>query len=291
MFQIVTDTSANLPWSFVQEHEIPIVPLYYIVDGEERTQPPGEWDGVEYYESMRRGKTYTTSQIPPQRYIEYFEPILRQGGDILFIGMSSGISGSFASAKIAADELKEAFPERRIETFDTLAASLGEGMFVMRAVDCQSRGMSLDETVAELTAYRPRLYQQLMVDDLNYLKRTGRANGAVALVGSILNIKPILKGSEEGQLVVSAKIRGRRNAIGTMAQRYRELVVDPQDQVVGIAHTGCPADAALLAEMIREIAPPKDIVTVVYEPVTGAHAGPDGVALFFEGADDVRKNY
>ena len=291
MYQIVTDTSANLPWSFVQEHDIPVVPLYYIVDGEERTQPPGEWDGAEYYESMRQGKTYSTSQIPPQRYIEYMEPFLQKEQDILFLGMSSGISGSFASAKMAADELKESFPQRRIETFDTLAASLGEGMFVIRAVENQQKGMSLDETIADLTAYRSRLYQQLMVDDLNYLKRTGRASGAVALVGSILNIKPILKGSEEGLLVVSAKIRGRRNALNTMAERYRELVVNPQDQVVGIAHTGCPEDAALLAEMIRGIAEPKDILTVAYEPVTGAHAGPDGVALFFEGAEGVRKNY
>ena len=291
MFQIVTDTSANLPWSFVQEHRVPVVPLSYLADGQEYTQPDGEWDGIEYYESMRRGKTYNTSQIPPQRYTEFFEPLLKTGADVLFLGMSSGISGSFASAKIAAQELEEAFPDRRVEVFDTLAASLGEGMFVMRAVDCQGRGMSLDETVADLLAYRDRLYQQLMVDDLNYLKRTGRANGAVALVGSILSIKPILKGSEDGLLVVSAKIRGRRNAIGTMAQRYRELVVNPQEQVVGIAHAGCPEDAAYLAEKLREIAPPKDIVTVVYEPVTGAHTGPDALALFFEGAPGVRKNY
>lgn len=291
MFQIVTDTSANLPWSFVQAHGVPVVPLYYIADGEEHTQPPGEWDGADYYESMRRGKTYTTSQIPPQRFIEYFEPFLKEGSDLLFLGMSSGISGSFASSRIAACELLEKYPQRRIETFDTLAASLGEGMVVMRAYDCQQRGMSLDETVDDLTAYRGRLYQQLMVDDLNYLRRTGRASGAVALVGSLLNIKPILKGSEDGRLVVSARIRGRRNAIGTLAARYRELAVDPQDQVVGIAHTGCPEDAAFLAEKIREIAPPREIITVAYEPVTGAHAGPDGVALFFEGADGVRKNY
>ena len=291
MFQIVTDTSANLPWQFVQERRIPIVPLSYLADGQEYTQPDGEWDGVDYYESMRRGKTYNTSQIPPQRYTEYFEPLLKDGKDILFLGMSSGISGSFSSAQIAAQELTEAYPERRIEVLDTLAASLGEGMFAMRAVESQQRGMSLDETVADLLSFRDRLYQQLMVDDLNYLKRTGRASGAVALVGSILSIKPILKGSEDGLLVVSAKIRGRRNAICTMAERYRELAVNPREQVVGIAHAGCPEDAAFLAEKIREIAPPKEIVTVVYEPVTGAHTGPDALALFFEGAAGVRKNY
>ena len=291
MFQIITDTSANLPWAYVQEHEIPVVPLSYIVDGQEHTQPPGEWDGADYYESMRRGKTYNTSQSPPQRYTDCFEPFLKQGQDILFVGMSSGISGSFASAGIAAGDLREAYPDRRICLVDTRAASLGEGMFVMRAVACRDKGMTAEETAEDLLAWSDRLYQQLMVDDLNYLKRTGRASGAVALVGSLLNIKPILKGSEEGLLVVSAKPRGRRGAICLMAERYRELAVNPQEQLVGIAHAGCPEDAAFLAEKLREIAPPREIVTVVYEPVTGAHTGPDALALFFEGAPGVRKKY
>lgn len=291
MYRIATDTSANLPWSYIQDHQLIIVPFSYHIGDQDLSEAPGAFDGHAYYQAIRDGQRSSTSQIPPQRFVDLFTPVLAGGEDILFLSMSSGISGSCHSAQMAAEELKEAFPDRRVAVVDTLAASLGEGLQVMHAVELQAAGMELDDVIQSIRARIPKVCQLLMVDDLMHLRRTGRVSGASAVVGSILGIKPILKGSPAGQLVVSAKIRGRKQAIRTMAERYKELAVDPGSHCVGIAHADCPADAETLAALIREAHPPKEIVTVCYEPVTGAHTGPDALALFFYGADDVRTKY
>lgn len=288
MYRIVTDTSANLPWPYIQSHDIVIIPYTYQLGGKEQSEAPGSFDGPTYYQAIRDGARATTSQIPPQRYVDALTPLLEAGEDVLFISMSSGISGSYHSSQIAAGELLEAFPGRKIRTVDTLGASLGEGLQVMRAVDMRDNGASLDETAEAIEAFRKNVCQLLMVDDLFYLRRTGRVSGITAVVGSILGVKPILKGNEHGQLVVTSKVRGRKQAIRAMAERYRALAVDPGAQTVGIAHADCPQDAEYLTGLLGEIAPPKELVTVCYEPVTGAHTGPDALALFFFGADDVR---
>ncbi len=289
MFHIATDTSANLPWSFIEENRLTVIPLCYLIDGVEHTEPEGgAFDGPAYYSLQRQGIRISTSQVTPQRYIDCFRPLLEEGQDILFVGMSSGISGSYHSAEIAAQELRAEFPERRLRLVDTLGASLGEGLLVMMAVDCLQKGMSLDDTAVALLAKRPYVCQFLMVDDLFYLKRTGRVSGATALVGSLLGIKPVLRGSPQGQLVVYMKVRGRKQAIRAMAEKYRQFVRNAQEQTVCIAHADCPQDAAFLADLLREAAMPKEILTVCYEPVTGAHTGPDALALFFLGDSDVR---
>lgn len=288
MYQIATDTSANLPWDYIQTHGITVVPFSYSINDEERSEAPGEFDGGAYYQAIRDGARANTSQIPPQRYVERFTPLLEKGEDVLLLSMSSGISGSCQSACMAARELEETFPGRTVRVVDTLGASLGEGLQVMRAVELRRGGMDLDEVAETILAERDRVCQLLMVDDLFYLRRTGRVSGVSAVVGSILGVKPILKGNEQGQLVVSTKARGRKQAIQTMAQRYAQLVRDPGSHSVGIAHADCPQDAELLAKLIREAAPPKELVSVCYEPVTGAHTGPDALALFFYGDADVR---
>lgn len=290
MFRIFTDTPANLPRSFVLEHDIFVIPLIYLVDGVEHTETIDNptFDAAAYYQMQRDGKVFTTSQIPPQHFQDAFSPILEQGEDILFISISSGISGSYQSAQIAVAELAEKYPQRKIRTVNSLAASLGEGLFVMKAVEMRARGMTLDDTAEALLALRPHLCQLLLVDDLMYLRRTGRVSGASAVVGTLLGVKPLLKGNEEGQLVIAEKIRGRGRSIQAMAERYRLYVKDAQEQTVCIAHADCQADAEKLAALIRSICPPKDILTVCYEPVTGSHTGPDALALFFFGESDVR---
>lgn len=291
MYRIATDTSANLPWSYIQDNELVIVPLSYHIGDRDLSETPGEFDGHAYYQAIRDGQRATTSQIPPQRFIDLFTPILAGGQDVLFLSISSGVSGSCHSAQIAAEELRETFPERCVAVVDTLGASLGEGLQVMRAVELRAQGVELDQAVQAIRTDIPKVCQLLMVDDLMHLRRTGRVSGVSAVVGSMLGIKPILKGSPAGQLVVSAKVRGRKQAIRAMAERYKELAVDPDQHTVGIAHADCPADAEALAGLIREAHSPKDVVTVCYEPVTGAHTGPDALALFFYGADDVRTKY
>lgn len=291
MYRIVTDTSANLPRSFIEENDLTVLPFVYIMDGTEHFETDGGFDGREYYDFMRAGNAVTTSQISPQRYVDVMEPILEKGEDVLYIGMSSGISGSFNSSVIAASELREKYPEREIRTVDTLAASLGEGIAVIHAVRLREQGATLDEVAAELEAMENRMCQLLLVDDLMYLRRTGRVSGVTAVIGSVLGVKPLLKGNEEGQLVVSAKIRGRKQAIKEMARRYAELVRDAGRSIVGVAHADCEKDADYLIDMINAAAKPLKIVKVCYEPVTGAHTGPDALALFFLSDDKVRYQY
>lgn len=288
-FSILTDTSSNLPTPLLQQHHIAVAPFSYTYDGKEHVCMDTEsFDGNAYYDAMRAGTVVATSLVNPDRFISAARPLLEAGEDVLFVGMSSGISGSFGAAKLAADDLREEFPERSIQLVDTLGASLGEGILVLRAIEMRESGATLEETASTLRELRWRMYQIFTVDDIMYLRRTGRLSNAAAIVASVLNIKPLLKGNERGAIVAVDKVRGRRRAIDAIAERYRNLVVEPEKQIVGIAHAGCAEDAEYLANALRIIAPPKEIMTVMYEPVTGSHVGPGALALFFLSDENVR---
>ena len=289
-FAIVTDTSANLPTPILEQHDVSVIPFHFTVEGQEAQAclDTERFDGTAYYNAMRNGTSVRTSQINPQAYVDHFESLLAAGQDILFIGMSSGISGSYQSAQVAMSQLRDSYPDREIRLVDTLGASLGEGIWVLKAVELRDAGKSLSDTAKQLLTLRRRMCQIFMVDDLMFLKKTGRLSGAAALVGTMLQIKPLLKGNEKGQIVNYAKARGRRKAIEALANGYDKLVVDAGSQIVGIAHADCEADAELLKRLIMRKLPPKDVMIVMYEPVTGSHVGPGTLALFFQGADDVR---
>lgn len=289
MFRIVTDTSSNLPTAYLQAENITVIPFtFHTESGEQSCMDTASFDAKAFYTAMRNGEKVTTSQIPPQRFVDNIRPMLENGEDVLFVSMSSGISGSYASSKIAANQLAEEFPERKMLTVDTYSASLAEGIVVMRAVECRKEGLSIDETYQILRALRHRIAQIFTVGDLRYLKRTGRLSNLEAAVGTVLQIKPLLKGDPEGKIVCFAKVRGRQRAIEEMAKRYEELVVSPETQTVCISHADCEADAQILASMLRRSKPPKDILIVDYEPVTGSHVGPGALALFFLSDDNVR---
>lgn len=289
MFRIVTDTSSNLPTAYLQAENITVIPFtFHTESGEQSCMDTASFDAKAFYTAMRNGEKVTTSQIPPQRFVDNIRPMLENGEDVLFVSMSSGISGSYASSKIAANQLAEEFPERKILTVDTYSASLAEGIVVMCAVECRKEGLSIDETYQILRALRHRIAQIFTVGDLRYLKRTGRLSNLEAAVGTVLQIKPLLKGDPEGKIVCFAKVRGRQRAIEEMAKRYEELVVSPETQTVCISHADCEADAQILASMLRRSKPPKDILIVDYEPVTGSHVGPGALALFFVSDDNVR---
>lgn len=291
MFRIVTDTSANLPTGYLHAEGITVIPYtFQSGKGEQACMDLTTFDAKEFYVQMRSGVKVTTSQIPPQRYRDTFLPLLLAEKDILFVGMSSGISGSYASSEIAAAELREQFPERTIRTVDTLAAALGEGILVMHAVDWRDAGLSIDEIADLLLERRHRVAQIVLLDDLMYLSRGGRLSGAKALIGTVLGIRPILKGNSAGQLVVCGKVRSRRTGIATLAEKFAKLAENPGQQRVGIVYTDCKADAEALAEMLRQLPePPKEIMTVCYEPVTGSYVGLGTVAIFFEGIENVRE--
>ena len=289
MFRIVTDTSSNLPTAYLQAENITVIPFtFHTESGEQSCMDTASFDAKAFYTAMRNGEKVTTSQIPPQRFVDNIRPMLENGEDVLFVSMSSGISGSYASSKIAANQLAEEFPERKILTVDTYSASLAEGIVVMRAVECRKEGLSIDETYQILRALRHRIAQIFTVGDLRYLKRTGLLSNLEAAVGTVLQIKPLLKGDPQGKIVCFAKVRGRQRAIEEMAKRYEELVVSPETQTVCISHADCEADAQILASMLRRSKAPKDILIVDYEPVTGSHVGPGALALFFVSDDNVR---
>ena len=290
MFRIVTDTSANLPTDYLHAEQITVIPYtFQSGKGEQSCMDLTTFDAKDFYAQMRSGVKVTTSQIPPQRYIDVLTPLLEAGEDVLFVSMSSGISGSYASGQIAARQLREEFPDRKLLLVDTYSASLGEGLLVMRAADCRREGLSIDETYKTLRALRHRMAQIFTVDDLRYLRRTGRLSNLEAAVGTVLQIKPLLKGDPQGKIVCFAKLRGRQRVVEAIAKRYEELVVDAQEQTVGIAHADCAPDAQILASLLRRSSkPPKKILTVDYEPVTGSHVGPGALALFFLSDENVR---
>ncbi|MDO4622564.1 MAG: DegV family protein [Eubacteriales bacterium] len=293
-FKIVTDTSSNLPLERLAKEDVAIVPFtYYPKDDSSKQMSCMEierFDGKAYYGEIRKGHLYNTSQITPQVFFDYLAPFAEAGEDILFVSMSSGISGSYNSSMVAKEMLEEAYPERTFCMVDTRAASLGEGIAVLRAIEYRAQGMTIQECYDALMELRKCIYQIFTVEDLRHLQRTGRLSNAAMIIGTVLRIKPILKGNELGQIINIDKVRGSKQAIKALADKYNALVKNPEGQVVGIAHADNQEHADLLKEMLCEKNPPKEVLTVCYEPVTGAHVGPGTVALFFLGDENVRNN-
>ena len=284
MYAVVTDTSSNLNCGWLKENDVTVIPFHYFVDNKDCTCTDTEgFDGPSFYNAMRAGQKVTTSQITPQAYLDALRPLLEAGCDILFVGMSSGISGSYSQAEFAAAELREEYPERSIRLVDTLGASLGEGLLVAEAVAWRDRGEALDAAWEHLKDMRHSMCQVFTVEDLKYLRNTGRLSNMAAIVGTMLNIKPLLKGNTEGKIVSFAKVPGRKRAIKSMAEQYDKFVRDADKQTIGIAHADCQADVDYLVSLLNANHPPRDIMTVMYEPVTGSHVGPGTLALFFFG--------
>ena len=289
MFEIFTDTASNLTGTMMAEKNIRVIPLTFNIDGNSSIcLDVNGFNGHEYYDAIRAGAKVTTSQVTPQNYIDAFKPVLDDGKDVLFVGISSGISGSHASAECAANELREEYPERRIRIVDTRGASFGEGLFAFLASDCREQGLDVDETAETLIAQRASMCQVFTVEDLKYLRATGRLSGIRALVGTILQIKPLLIGDPMGKIVCFQRARGRKASIAKIAEIYDQEVVNAENQTVAIAHADCPEDAQMLIDLLNKKHPPKKILNVVYEPVTGSHVGPGALALFFMSTQDVR---
>lgn len=283
-FSIVTDSAANLPTSLLNEYGISIIPLAYCYDDQEHfCYDQDNFDGDAYFEMLRNKVHVTTTLINPDRFATFFEQFLSDGQDVIYVGVSSGISGTFHSAEFAASELREKYPERKLITVDTLAASLGEGLMVLKAVRLRNEGKTIEETAEIIDSEKQLMNQILTVGDLMHLKRTGRVSGVTALIGSTLKINPLLKGSTEGVIVQYGTTIGRKRSLKALASNYADRQINAQNQTIGIAHCGCAKDAEYLAGLLNEICAPKEMIIVSYEPSTGAHVGPDTVALFFEG--------
>ena len=280
-FVISTDTSANLPTAELQWHQLYLLPFSYIVNEvEHQCLDLSAFDGDAYYEMLRHTPA-STSMISMDQYRQLWEPLLEEGRDILHVGMSSGISGAYQSAVMAARELRQEYPQRRLVVFDTRAASLGEGIQVLHAATCREAGYTLDETVRELAELRPRIRQIFTVDDLMHLRRGGRVSGVAAAVGTALRIKPLLKGDEAGRIVVFGKVQGRKRSVRALADNFAANAELLGRWPIGIAHAGCRDEALALAAMLKESDPKARIILVDYEPVTGSHVGPGALAMFY----------
>ena len=283
MTQLFTDTSANLPVEIIDEYGIKVVPFSYTIDGVEYI-PEREFDGKAFYAAMRAGSAVKTSMVNAGTFIERFKTALDAGKDVLYIGMSGGISGTANAALMAKQELDEEYPDRKIVVIDTLAASLGEGLFVIKAAEQLKDGVALDKIEENIRAQVPSMCQSFTVDDLKYLKNTGRVSGAAAIIGNVLSIHPILIGDYEGKIVVKAKVRGMKRTLDALAERYAELALS-KTETIGIAHADNEEGKAYLVQRLRDKGLTGKCLSVCYEPVTGSHVGPGTVALFFFGTD------
>ena len=282
-FRIWTDTSANLPAPLCKKLGIGVVPFHFIHNGgaEQCCLDTEDFPYDEYYADLKSGGMATTSMINSEAFREVFEREAEAGNDVLYIGMSSGISGAYGASVLAAREVGEKHPDRRIESFDTRGASLGEGLLVLAAQKFQRAGEDLQKVLRELDRLRTHMMQVFTVDDLMYLRRGGRISRMKAVVASVLNIKPILRGDEEGRIVVTDKTVGRKASIRALADDLIENIDEADACGIGIAQAGCGAEAGKLIDRIRATLPNIPILTVPYEPVTGSHVGPGALALFY----------
>lgn len=286
-YTVFTDACSNLPGRILRELSICVLPCSYVMDG-----VPGVYDGDmdafdshEYYDKLRNGSELKTSLINSQLFTDHFRPELEQGRDVVYVGLSSGVSGTLQAARIAAMELEEEFPDRTVAVVDSLGASLGPGLLACRAADLRNEGRTAAEAKAVLDEEVPKLLQFFTVDDLNFLKRTGRVSGATAAIGTVLNIKPLLWGDPTGHIVAKAKYRGRKKVIDAIVELYATMAVDPENRRVAISHGDCPEEAQALADRISAIGKPRDLIICPHEPFTGAHVGPGMLGLYFFGTE------
>lgn len=286
-YQIVTDSTADLTAEMIEDLRLQVIPLCYTLDGKTCHNIPGggEMSDHEFYEKLRAGKMSTTAQINSEEFITQFTPFLETGKDVLYLAFSSGLSGTCQSAMIAQKELREKFPDRRIEVFDTLCASMGEGLLAYHAAMLKKSGKSMDEVLVWLKENVLCLCHWFTVDDLNHLKRGGRVSAATALVGTALGIKPVLHVDNEGHLINVSKTRGRKASLDALVKRMEETALDPEKQTVFISHGDCLEDAQYVERQVREKLGVREVYLNFIGPVIGAHSGPGTVALFFLGKE------
>ena len=283
MVRIFTDNASNLPADLIGRYGIGIVPILCCREGI-AIDPFSPFDGAAFYADMRAGVSMRTSMPCVGAFLDAFTPALERGEDVLYIGMSGGISGTAALAQSVCAELRERYPSRKIAAIDTRAASLGEGLPVLYAASLKERGAGFDEILSMTEKNCEHMWQVFTVDDLRYLQRTGRLFAAAVKVTNSLNVKPVLMGDREGRIVPKLMLIGRKRSLEALAARYREKCTD-KTAPVGIAHADSEEDAARLSRRLREVGCTGEITTVMYEPVTGSHVGPGTVALFFYGPE------
>ncbi len=282
-YVIFTDSASDLPASVADGLGVRVIPLEVNMEGELKLN--NEIDVKEFYAYLRSKHGATTSAVNMDRFMEEFDAVLSQGKDVLYIGFSSGLSGTYMASRNAAEELAEKYPDRKIIVIDSLCASLGEGLLVKLAADRKNAGDDIDTVAAYAEETKKNLVHWFTVEDLFFLKRGGRVSATTAVVGTMLQIKPILHVDDEGKLISMDKVRGRQGSIKALFDKMKATATDPASQTVFISHGDCYDDAKKLADMVSEELGVTDVLISEIGPVIGAHSGPGTVALFYIGTE------
>lgn len=284
-YVIFTDSGCDISPELLKEWGVAHCSLTVRFDGEDKEYLDGEVPSKEFYDKMRAGGVAKTAAINVDTFAGEFEKILSEGSDLLYIGFSSGLSTTFNSGRLAAEQLREKYPDRKIITVDSLAASAGLGLIVRLALNKKAEGAAIEEVAEYVDSIKNKLCHWFTVDDLVYLKRGGRVSAAAAFFGNALGIKPVLHVDNEGHLVPVVKVRGRKTAIKTLADKYTELACDLEGSTIYISHGDCLDEVNELCRIIKERhGADVDIITNV-GTVIGAHSGPGTIALFFIGKE------
>ncbi len=283
-YEIVTDSTCNLPENLIDDLKLHILPMTFMIDDVQyQSYLKNETTDLgQFYTMMREGKRIVTSLPNLVNSQELFETLLQEGKDVLYLGFSSGLSGTFQAINTICEDLKKKYPERTIAAVDTLAASLGEGLLVYLACQKRDSGSSLEEVAQWVTDNRLHMAHWFTVDDLMYLYKGGRVSKTAAFAGSLLKIKPVLHVDDEGHLIPVAKAKGRKKSIQALVKHMEESVIPPvEDQVVALSHADCPEDMEYLRELIEEKFKVKEFLTNYIDPVIGSHSGPGTLAVYF----------
>ena len=281
-YQIITDSCCDFTQQQYQELGVTCAPLSVLYNGVNHDNFSDPADVKAFYDELRSGVMATTSAVNPDGWAALMEDALQAGRDVLVLAFSSGLSTTYQSAVIAAKDLRETYPDRKILVVDTLCAALGQGLLVWYACKKRDEGLSIDELHSWVEDNKLHICHWVTVDDLNHLKRGGRISAATAMMGSMLNIKPIIYVDNDGHLINTAKVRGRKAAIDLLAGKLDETGID--QEIAFIAHGDCPEDAAALEKILKETYGVKKVITGYVGPVIGAHTGPGVLVLFFMGS-------
>lgn len=283
-FEIVTDSASDLPLSYFEEHEVECIPLGFTMDGVTYEGEGGAHLPVkDFYARLRAGSMPTTFQITPEQAKKHLEKFVRAGRDVLALAFSSGLSGTYNSYVLAARELGEEYPDRKIEVIDSLCASLGQGLLVDYVVKKADTGASLAETKQYAADLVQHMCHYFTVNDLFHLKRGGRVSATTAIVGSVLNIKPVLYVDHEGHLIPIGKTMGRKKSISALVDHMKELQTLEKDDPVFISHGDCAEDVDYLIGLLKETFGDREIFVNEIGSVIGTHSGAGTLALFFKG--------
>lgn len=278
-YVLMTDDNCDLPFDYYGANELTVASMPFILDDKICTAQ--DISPKEFYCLLRSGKLPTTVQKGVDEWLRYFEPLLQDGKDILYIAFSSGLSGTCSSAQVAARELSPQYPERRLMVIDSLCASLGQGLLVHKANKLKKAGMPMEELAKWVEDNRLKVSHMVAVDDLMHLHRGGRVSKTSAVAGTLLGIKPVIHMNNEGKLIPIDKVRGRRQSLQKIVEKTIALVDDTENDVFMISHSDCEEDANYVAELVEQHYGSMEKIIHFIGPVIGTHTGPGTVALFF----------